>query len=225
MCLPKAREGATRKSVGADLNISCTHECNWVLIIIVAEANQSVLSRSACAATLPFAMYAVSRSMICRTYNICNRLASSSKLDLAIASSSAPSSAPALLPPAQLHAACPTRWSPHAPLTCLLDGQLFRNRSKQLLHILCRFRTGLEEKKASFSSICLGIRCRHGALVGLLGNEVGLVAGEGDDDVLVRLALELLHPGLRFVKRCLPWMSATCSGTRAGGVHTACVIS
>jgi hypothetical protein len=49
----------------------------------------------------------------------------------------------------------------------------------------------------------LGVGGGDGALVGGLGDQIELVAGEGDDDVLVCLALELLDPCFRLIKRCL----------------------
>jgi hypothetical protein len=38
-----------------------------------------------------------------------------------------------------------------------------------------------------------------GALVGGFGDEIELVSSQGDDDVLVSLALEFLYPGLRLI--------------------------
>lgn len=43
--------------------------------------------------------------------------------------------------------------------------------------------------------VCSG----DGALVGLFGDEIELVAGEGDDDVFVGLALEFFDPGFGFI--------------------------
>ena len=38
----------------------------------------------------------------------------------------------------------------------------------------------------------------------MFGDEVGFVAGKGDNDVFVRLALKLFYPGFRFVEGGLP---------------------
>jgi hypothetical protein len=53
----------------------------------------------------------------------------------------------------------------------------------------------------------LGIGGSNGALVGRLGNEIELVSGKSDDDILVGLALELFDPRLRLIQRCLSYIS------------------
>jgi hypothetical protein len=117
----------------------------------------------------------------------------------AITPTSTTSSIPTLLPRPQVHTRRPARWTSHPSLTRLLDRQLLCNRRKQLLHILRRLRAGLKEQQPRLSRVGFGVCGGHGALVRLLGDEIGFVAGEGDDDVLVCLALELLHPGFCFI--------------------------
>jgi hypothetical protein len=86
------------------------------------------------------------------------------------------------------------------PGSGLLKRQLLGNRREQLPHVLGCLRRSLEEQEASLLRVSLGIRGRDGALVGLFCDEIELVSGEGDDDVLVRLPLQLLDPRLGLVK-------------------------
>ena len=85
----------------------------------------------------------------------------------------------------------------------LIQRQLLRDGGEQLPHILSRLSRRLKEQQASLLSVGLGVGGRDSALVGLLADEIELVSGEGDDDVLVGLALELLDPSLCLVQRGL----------------------
>ena len=85
------------------------------------------------------------------------------------------------------------------PGSGLLERQLLGDRGEQFPHVLGRLCRRLEEKEAGFLGICLGIRCRDGALVGLFCDKIELVSGQGDDDVLVCLPLQLLYPRLSLV--------------------------
>ena len=96
-----------------------------------------------------------------------------------------------------------SRASPHSSLCSLLDRKLLGDSREKLLDILGRLRTGLEEEEVGLSSICLGISSLDCTLVRLFCDEIELVACQGDDDVLVRLPLQLLDPRLCLVERCL----------------------
>lgn len=85
----------------------------------------------------------------------------------------------------------------------LIQRQLLRNGREQLPHILSSLGRRLEEQQAGLLGVCFGIGGWDGALIGLLADEVELVSGEGDDDVLVGLALQFLDPGLRLIQRGL----------------------
>lgn len=85
----------------------------------------------------------------------------------------------------------------------LVEGKLLGDGGKELGDVFGSLGGGLEEEKTGLLCVGLGVGGGDGALVGLLGDEVELVAGEGDDDVFVCLALEFLDPGLGLVKRCL----------------------
>jgi hypothetical protein len=52
-------------------------------------------------------------------------------------------------------------------------------------------------------SVLFGIGSGDGALVGLFGDEIELVSGKGNDDVLVGLTLQLLDPSLCLVEGSL----------------------
>jgi len=49
----------------------------------------------------------------------------------------------------------------------------------------------------------LGVGGLDGALVGRFCHEIELVSGKSNDDVFVRLALELLDPGFGLIQRRL----------------------
>lgn len=76
----------------------------------------------------------------------------------------------------------------------LVERQLLRNGCEELSHVLARLGRRLEEEQAGLAGVLLGVGRLDGALVGRLGDEIELVAGKGNDDVLVGLALELLDP-------------------------------
>ena len=82
----------------------------------------------------------------------------------------------------------------------LVEGELLGDGREQLSDVLGSLGRCLEEEKAGFLGIRLGVGGRDSALVGLLGDQIQLVSSEGDDDVLVRLALQLLDPSLGLVK-------------------------
>jgi hypothetical protein len=112
---------------------------------------------------------------------------------------------------------------PQVPRAGLVDRQLLRDGSEELLYVLARLRGGLEEQQTGLARVLLGIGGGDGALVGRFGDEIELVSGKGDDDVLVGLALELFDPRLRLVQRCLSHVSSRRSIARR--VPTACVMS
>jgi hypothetical protein len=78
--------------------------------------------------------------------------------------------------------------------TGLVEWQLLGNGCEEFTHVLARLGRGFEEQEAGLAGILLGVGRLDGALIGRLGDEIELVAGKGDDDVLVGLALELLDP-------------------------------
>jgi hypothetical protein len=83
----------------------------------------------------------------------------------------------------------------------LVQWQLLSDGGEQLPHVLGGLGRGLKEQKSGLAGICFSLGGRNGPLVRLLGDEVKLVAGQGDDDVLVGLALELLDPRLGLIQR------------------------
>lgn len=126
---------------------------------------------------------------------------------------------------------------PGVPRADLIQRQLLRDGGEELTNVLGRLSGRLEEEEAGLVGVRLGIGGGDGALVWLFVDEIELVAGEGDDDVLVRLALQFLHPGLGLIERGL-WVRlvrlAWClfhavkrhiGGTKEGTRHTDWVIS
>ena len=83
----------------------------------------------------------------------------------------------------------------------LVQWELLSNCGKQFPHILAGLCGCLEEKQASLAGVLLCVGGGYGALIGRLGDQIELVAGKGDDDVLVRLALQLLYPCFGLIKR------------------------
>lgn len=83
--------------------------------------------------------------------------------------------------------------------TTLVQRKLLGDGGEKFPHVLARLCGCLEEKEAGFAGVLLRVGGGDGALIGRLGDKIELVAGKGDDYVLVRLALELLYPGLRLV--------------------------
>lgn len=92
--------------------------------------------------------------------------------------------------------------------SCLVERELLGDRGKEVSNILGSLRGGLEEEKSSLASVCFSISSRNGTLVGLLGNEIQLISSQGDNDVLVGLALKFLHPCFGLVQGGLVKMSA-----------------
>ena len=89
------------------------------------------------------------------------------------------------------------------PRPNLVEGQLLRNLGEQILHVLGSLGRSLKEEKASLLCIGRGIGCLNRTLIGLLLDEIQLVTGKGDNDILVCLALKFLDPRLGLVQRCL----------------------
>jgi hypothetical protein len=85
----------------------------------------------------------------------------------------------------------------------LFDGELLCNGGEEFLDILGSLCRSLEEEQTSFLGVLFGIRGGDSALVGLFGDQIELVAGKSDDDVLVGLTLQLLDPSLCLVEGCL----------------------
>lgn len=81
----------------------------------------------------------------------------------------------------------------------LVQGKLLRNGGEELSHVLSRLGRRLEEEEAGLAGIGLGICAGDGSLIGLLSDQIELVTGKGNDDVLVGLALEFLYPRLGLV--------------------------
>lgn len=101
----------------------------------------------------------------------------------------------------------------------LVQGQLLSDGREQFPHILGSLGGCLEEQKSGLAGVRFGLGRGDGPLVGLLGNEIQLVACQGDDDVLVGLTLELLDPCLRLIQGCLqPECQQVLSGEGGGGV-------
>jgi hypothetical protein len=111
--------------------------------------------------------------------------------------------------------------------TRLVERQLLGNGCEQLLHVLARLGRGFKEEKAGLAGILLGVGRLYGALIGRLGDEIELVAGQRDDDVLIGLALQLLDPRFGLVQRRLrSLLAVSLRRPRARrGEHTACVMS
>lgn len=80
------------------------------------------------------------------------------------------------------------------PWAALIQRQLLGNGSEELPHILARLCGGLEKKQARLAGILLRVGSRNCTLVGRFSDQIELVPGEGDYDVLVCLSLEFLHP-------------------------------
>lgn len=92
---------------------------------------------------------------------------------------------------------------PEVPGAGLVEGQFLCDGGEELADVLACLGGGLEEEQAGLAGVLLGVGGGDGALVRVLGDQVELVAGEGDDDVLVCLALELLDPCFRLIEGCL----------------------
>lgn len=126
----------------------------------------------------------------------------------------------------QVHSGARAR--PDAPGTGLVKRELLRNGREELAHVLGALGRRLEEEEAGFPGVLLGVGGGYCALVWVLGDEVELVAREGDDDVLICLALQFLDPSFRFVQRrlfiCGHFRGFLSSG-EGGVLLTACVIS
>lgn len=114
------------------------------------------------------------------------------------------------------------------PGTSLVQRQLLGNGCEEIADVFSRLGRGFEEEKAGLVGVGFGIGSRDGALVGLFGNKIKLVTREGNDYVLVGLALQLFDPGLGLVERRLEGhVSMTSGARRAVAVRrrTDCVMS
>lgn len=81
----------------------------------------------------------------------------------------------------------------------LVQGQLLCNGGEELAHVFGRLCRRLEEEETSLAGVGLSICRGDGPLVRLLSDQVELVAGKGNDDVFVGLALEFFYPRLGLV--------------------------
>jgi hypothetical protein len=91
----------------------------------------------------------------------------------------------------------------HASLSGLLDGELLCDGGEEFLDVLGCLCRGLEEEQTGFLGVLFSIGGGNGTLVGFVGDEIELVSGKSNDDVLVGLTLQLLDPSLCLVERCL----------------------
>jgi hypothetical protein len=123
----------------------------------------------------------------------------------------------------QAHAG-PLRGGPEVPRAGLVEGQALGDGGEEVVDVLGRLGRRLEEEQAGLGGVLPGVVGGDDALGRVVGDEVELVSGEGDDDVLVGLALELLDPGLGLVEGGLRRELGWGAGGGAGG-HTACVMS
>ena len=85
----------------------------------------------------------------------------------------------------------------------MLNGQLLCNGGEEFFDILGRLCRRLKEEKTGLVGVCLGVVDRDCTFVGLFGDEIEFISGEGDDDVLVCLTLKLLDPGFCFIEGSL----------------------
>ena len=76
----------------------------------------------------------------------------------------------------------------------LLQRKLPGNGGEQVAHVFRRFGRGLEEQEASFPRVGFRVGRSDGPFVGMVRNHIGLVPGQGYDNILVRLALEFFDP-------------------------------
>jgi hypothetical protein len=112
----------------------------------------------------------------------------------------------------------------HVSRAGLVERQLLCNGSEEFANVLARLGGCLKEEKAGFAGVLLSVGGGDGALVRRLGNQIELVTGESDNDVLVGLALKLLDPRFRLVERGLCGVS-TSPYDMPRVMYTACVIS
>lgn len=81
----------------------------------------------------------------------------------------------------------------------LIQGKLLCNGSEKFSHVLGGLGRRLEEEKTGLSGVSLGICSWDGSLVGLFVDQIELVSGKRNDDVLICLTLQFFYPRLRFV--------------------------
>ena len=87
-----------------------------------------------------------------------------------------------------------------APRTRLIKWQFSRNSSEEIPDVLSGLGGRFEKEEPGFAGVGFGVGGSDSALIGVFGDKIGFVACEGDDDVLVCLALELFYPGFCFIK-------------------------
>jgi hypothetical protein len=120
----------------------------------------------------------------------------------------------------QAHAG-PLRGGAQVPGPRLVERQALRDGGEQVANILGRLGASLEEEQAGLCRVLPRVVGGDGALGRVVGDEVELVAGERDDDVLVGLALELLDPGLGLVEGGLRALAGI-KGGKWRGTHGLC---
>jgi hypothetical protein len=89
----------------------------------------------------------------------------------------------------------------------LLQRELPSYGSEEIADVVGRLCGRLEEEEPRLLGVSLGISDGDGTLVWVLSDQIRLVAGKGDDDVLVRLPLQLLDPRLGLIQRGLSHVS------------------
>jgi len=119
----------------------------------------------------------------------------------------------------------PLRRRPQIPRPRLVERQPLGDGGEEVVDVFGRLCRGFEEEQSRLGGVLSRIVGGDGALGGLVGDEVELVAREGDDDVLVGLALQLLDPGFGFVEGGLCWRLVHRGWARWGQQRTACVMS
>jgi hypothetical protein len=81
----------------------------------------------------------------------------------------------------------------------LVQRKLLSDGGEEFPHVLARLCGCLKEKQTGFAGVLLRVGGGDSALVRRLGNKIKLVAGKGDDYVLVCLTLKLLYPRFRLI--------------------------
>lgn len=85
------------------------------------------------------------------------------------------------------------------PGTSLVERKLLGDGGEEFGDVFGSLGRGFEKEKTGLLCISFGVGGGDGALVGLLSDEIELVASEGDDDIFVCLALEFLYPSFGLV--------------------------
>jgi len=90
----------------------------------------------------------------------------------------------------------------------MVERELLRDCGEQCLYVLGGLRRGLEEQKAGLSRIGFSLGSLYRTLRTITRDEIQLVSSQSNDNVFVRLALQLLDPCLGFIQRRLKYHSA-----------------